>query len=77
MSLQKTIRGLFSLRRNDVDESIAEIVGLSHLVTIALAHAIQYLKDFSLDSIFTQRNKLIHFRDRSHMLLNAGTLSNL
>ncbi|KAF8331322.1 muts domain V-domain-containing protein [Cantharellus anzutake] len=59
------------------NQSVAEVIGLPQLVTIALAHTIQCLKAFSLGNIFTQDNKLIKFTARTHMLLSADTLSNL
>jgi DNA mismatch repair protein MSH3 len=54
-----------------------DIVALPKQVVVALAHAIQYLVSYGLSEAFRKTSFFIKFLTRSHMLLNANTLTNL
>jgi hypothetical protein len=57
--------------------AMAMIVDLPRTVVIALAHTLKHLAAFSLTDSFTDASVFLKFADRTHMLLNSNTLTNL
>ena len=53
------------------------IVDLPRTVVIALAHTLKHLAAFSLMDSFADASVFSKFADRTHMLLNSNTLTNL
>ncbi|KAL4068083.1 muts domain V-domain-containing protein [Scleroderma citrinum] len=53
------------------------IANLPQQVVVALAHAIKYLSAFSIADAFLGARFFSKFANRTHMLLNANTLTNL
>ncbi|KIK21377.1 hypothetical protein PISMIDRAFT_681294 [Pisolithus microcarpus 441] len=53
------------------------IANFSQRVVVALAHAIQYLSAFSIADAFLGAKFFSKFANRTHMLLNSNTLTNL
>lgn len=57
--------------------TMATIVDLPRTVAIALAHTLKHLAAFGLTDSFTDASTFLKFADRTHMLLNSNTLTNL
>ncbi|VDC07803.1 unnamed protein product [Peniophora sp. CBMAI 1063] len=53
------------------------IAGLPNLVTIALAHCIDYLSTFNIADSLTATKFFTQFTTKEHMLLNGNTVTNL
>lgn len=53
------------------------IANFPQQVVVALAHAIKYLSAFSIADAFLGARFFSKFTNRTHMLLNANTLTNL
>ncbi|KAF8309367.1 hypothetical protein DL93DRAFT_2100103 [Clavulina sp. PMI_390] len=70
-------RATSSSQDDATSRGIAEVVGLPRTVVIALAHTIRHLKAFGLTDAFGDASAFTKFTERSHMLLNGNTLSNL
>jgi DNA mismatch repair protein MSH3 len=60
-----------------LDPAMAGVVDLPNTVTIALAHTLQHLEAFGLAGTLMETSLFARFTTRSHMLLNASTISNL
>lgn len=56
---------------------MADITSLPKQVVIALAHSVRHLAAFGLSDSFRRTTFFTKFLTRSHMLLNANTLTNL
>jgi hypothetical protein len=56
---------------------MATVVNLPRTVAIALAHTLKHLATFKLTDSFTDASVFSKFADRTHMLLNSNTLTNL
>lgn len=60
-----------------IDKILATVAGLPKLVIISMAHAIKHLSTFSIaDAVLTVKF-FTRFTERSHMLLNGNTMTNL
>ena len=53
------------------------VAGLPNLVTIALAHCIDYLSSFNIADSLTATKFFTQFTTKEHMLLNGNTVTNL
>ncbi|CDO74876.1 hypothetical protein BN946_scf185004.g26 [Trametes cinnabarina] len=53
------------------------LADFSKLVVIALAHAVKYLSTFNIADALRETRFFAKFTERTHMLLNANTLTNL
>ncbi|KAI8998992.1 muts domain V-domain-containing protein [Trametes punicea] len=58
-------------------ELMAAITNFSKLVVIAFAHALKYLSAFNVADALRETRFFSKFTERTHMLLNANTLTNL
>ncbi|GBE82631.1 DNA mismatch repair protein [Sparassis crispa] len=56
---------------------MAAVSDFPNLVVVALAHAIQYLSAFDVEGAFRETRLFAKFTERTHMLLNGNTLTNL
>jgi DNA mismatch repair protein MSH3 len=56
---------------------MALVVDLPRTVVVALAHTLKHLAVFKLTDSFTDASVFTKFTDRTHMLLNGNTLTNL
>lgn len=59
------------------DKLLALVAGLPQLVAISLAHSIKYLSTFSIADSLLSVKFFTKFTERSHMLLNGNTMTNL
>lgn len=59
------------------DKLLALVAGLPQLVTISLAHSIKYLSTFRIADALIGVKFFTRFTERSHMLLNGNTMTNL
>jgi DNA mismatch repair protein MSH3 len=59
------------------DKLLALVAGLPQLVVISLAHSIKYLSTFSIADSLLGVKFFTKFTERSHMLLNGNTMTNL
>lgn len=60
-----------------IGNAMADITSLPKRVVIALAHSVRHLVVFGLSDSFKRTTFFSKFLTRSHMLLNANTLTNL
>ncbi|KZS90218.1 hypothetical protein SISNIDRAFT_457723 [Sistotremastrum niveocremeum HHB9708] len=60
-----------------IGKLIATVVDLPQIVIVALAHVIQYLKQFELADVLAQTKFFMPFGNRHGMLLNSNTIDNL
>ena len=58
-------------------EFMAIIANFPKQVVIALAHAVTYLSTFGLEDVLLETRFFKNFTERTHMLLNGNTLTNL
>ncbi|KAL7283069.1 hypothetical protein ACG7TL_002493 [Trametes sanguinea] len=74
-----TDRGQSADAPNDTStgDLMAAITEFSKLVVIALAHAVKYLSTFHVADALRETRFFSKFTERTHMLLNANTLTNL
>ena len=56
---------------------MAIIANFPKQVVIALAHAVTYLATFGLEDVLLETRFFKNFTERTHMLLNGNTLTNL
>ena len=56
---------------------MAAIANFPKQVVIALAHAVNYLSDFAVADALLETRFFKKFTERTHMLLNGNTLTNL
>lgn len=56
---------------------MAAITSFPQQVVVALAHAVKYLSNFGLDDVLFETQFFNKFTERTHMLLNGNTLTNL
>lgn len=56
---------------------MAAIADFSKLVVIALAQSLKYLSTFNVADALRETRFFAKFTERTHMLLNANTLTNL
>ena len=56
---------------------MAAITEFSKLVVIALGQSLKYLKTFNIADALRETRFFAKFTERTHMLLNANTLTNL
>lgn len=56
---------------------MAAIAEFPKLVVLALAHVIKYLSDFDIEDALRETQFFTRFTERTHMLLNGNTLTNL
>ena len=56
---------------------MAAITDMSKLVVIALAQSLNYLTSFNVADVLRETRFFGKFTERTHMLLNANTLTNL
>ncbi|KAI0668532.1 muts domain V-domain-containing protein [Trametes maxima] len=56
---------------------MAAVTEFSKLVVIALAHSVKYLTSFNVADALRETQFFARFTERTHMLLNANTLTNL
>ncbi|PCH38453.1 hypothetical protein WOLCODRAFT_65402 [Wolfiporia cocos MD-104 SS10] len=56
---------------------VAAVADFPQLVTVALATAVQYLTAFDLEDALRETCFFARFAERTHMLLNSNTLTNL
>ncbi|KAH9890684.1 muts domain V-domain-containing protein [Cubamyces lactineus] len=61
----------------DRGDLLAAVTDFSKLVAIALAHAVNYLSSFNVADALRETRFFAKFTERTHMLLNANTLTNL
>lgn len=56
---------------------MAAIADFPKLVVQALAYAVKYLSDFHVEDSLRETKFFAEFTERTHMLLNSNTLTNL
>ncbi|CCM03684.1 uncharacterized protein FIBRA_05828 [Fibroporia radiculosa] len=56
---------------------MAAVTGFPKLVVAALAYTIKYLANFDIENCLVETNFFTKFAERTHMLLNGNTLTNL
>lgn len=66
-----------SLTWLDVGDLMAAITEFSKLVVITLAQSLKYLSTFNVADALRETRFFSKFTERTHMLLNANTLTNL
>ncbi|OAX39197.1 hypothetical protein K503DRAFT_690106 [Rhizopogon vinicolor AM-OR11-026] len=72
-----TTKATSSAEELSPDKILAIVAGLPQLVVISLAHAIKYLSTFSIADAVLAVKFFTRFTERSHMLLNGNTMTNL
>lgn len=60
-----------------VGKLMAAISDFPKCVVIALAHVVRYLSKFEVADALLETNFFSKFTERTHMLLNGNTLTNL
>ena len=56
---------------------VADVTNFPHQVVIALAHVMKYLSAFDVADALLETKFFTKFTERTHMLLNGNTLTNL
>lgn len=56
---------------------MAAVADFPKLVVLALAHVVKYLSDFDVEDALRETQFFAKFTERTHMLLNGNTLTNL
>ena len=56
---------------------MATVADFPKLVILALAHIVKYLSDFGIEDSLKETQFFTKFTERTHMLLNGNTLTNL
>jgi DNA mismatch repair protein MSH3 len=72
-----TTKASVSTEEFSPDKLLALVAGLPQLVVISLAHSIKYLSTFSIADSLLGVKFFTKFTERSHMLLNGNTMTNL
>lgn len=69
--------GKINVHRYITGDLMAAVADFSKLVVIALAHTLKYLITFNVADALRETRFFSKFTERTHMLLNANTLTNL
>ncbi|KAH9929644.1 muts domain V-domain-containing protein [Amylocystis lapponica] len=72
----KTKAGMASDNYNS-GKLMAAVADFPKLVVVALAHSVKYLSSFEVEDVLRETRFFAKFAERTHMLLNGNTLTNL
>ncbi|KAG1782777.1 muts domain V-domain-containing protein [Suillus placidus] len=72
-----TTKATVSTEELSPDKLLVLVAGLPQLVALSLAHSIKYLSTFSIADALLGVKFFTKFTERSHMLLNGNTMTNL
>lgn len=59
------------------EKLVAAVAAFPNLVLLALAHSVKYLSNFNVEDALRETKFFAKFAERTHMLLNGNTLTNL